>query len=202
MIDADPNQPLQDWFELSGKPENIVIYSDINENNVIDVINAARKKHKYVIVDLEGTASAMVGYAISRADLVLIPLQGSQLDAKQAINAVNLIRRNEQAFEREIPYTMVFTRTNAAIQGRTYKHIFSELSGAEIDILESQLLDREAFRALFSLGGTVYDLSPKDVSNLEAAKENSNALIFDVLQRLTKNSKQTKQPKKSKRRAA
>jgi hypothetical protein len=39
---------------------------------------------------LEGTASMTVAYAISRADLVLIPTQGSQLDAAEAAKAVKL----------------------------------------------------------------------------------------------------------------
>ena len=53
-------------------------------------IEAAARKTPFVVVDLEGTASMMVAYAISRADLVIIPTQGSQLDAAQAAKAIKL----------------------------------------------------------------------------------------------------------------
>ena len=56
----------------------------MTEENIIEEIEAAAQKTPFVIVDLEGTASMTVAYAVSRADLVIIPTQGSQLDAKQA----------------------------------------------------------------------------------------------------------------------
>ena len=67
-----------------------------------------------------------VAYAISRADLAIIPTQGSQLDAAEAAKAVKLIRQQEKAFGREIPYAVLFTRTSAAIRPRTLQHIREE----------------------------------------------------------------------------
>lgn len=189
MIDADPNHPLSDWFIDSGKPENLPVISDVTEENIIDVIEEAQQTHKFVIVDLEGTGSAMVGFAISRSNLVVIPLQGSHLDAKQALKAINLIRRNEKAFNKPINHCLLFTRTKSAISTRSYKHILKNFQDTEIDILESQLLERAAFETMFSLGGTLYDLTTKDVSNLEAARDNSNAIAFDILQRLANKSR-------------
>jgi len=184
LIDADPNHPLQDWYGLSETVDNISVISDITEDNIIDVVDDAHKKAKFVVVDLEGTGSAMVGYAISRSDLVIIPLQGSQLDAKQAVKAIQLIRRNEKAFDRKIKHALLFSKTNVAIQPKTYRHVLAEFTAADVDILESQLLEREAFRTMFSYGGTLYDQSSKNVSNLGAAKDNSSALAFDIIQRL------------------
>jgi hypothetical protein len=54
-------------------------------------------------VDLEGTASMMVGYAMSRADLVIIPCQGSHLDATEAVKAIKLVEGQEKAFQKTIP---------------------------------------------------------------------------------------------------
>jgi chromosome partitioning protein len=89
IIDADPNRPLSQWAEPPGKPERLTVIDNASEDSVIDVIEAAALKTTFVIVDLEGTASMMAGYAMSRADLVIIPAQGSHLDATEAVKAIS-----------------------------------------------------------------------------------------------------------------
>ena len=88
IIDADPNKPLSQWARRPGCPPNLTVLADVTESTVIDVIEDAAATTPFVIVDLEGTASMMVAYAISRADLVIIPTQGSQLDAAEAAKAI------------------------------------------------------------------------------------------------------------------
>ena len=73
VIDADPNKPVSRWAKRPGKPATLTVLSDVTEELIIDAIDEAAQKSAFVIVDLEGTASMMVGYAISRADLVIIP---------------------------------------------------------------------------------------------------------------------------------
>lgn len=114
LIDADPNKPLSRWARLPGKPDNLTVVADVTEESVIEAIEAAGKKTPFVIVDLEGTASMMVAYAISRADLVIIPVQGSHLDAAEAAKAIKLVRAQETAFKRTITFTVLFTRTSTA----------------------------------------------------------------------------------------
>jgi len=41
--------------------------------------------------------------------------------------------------------------------------------------------EREAFRAIFSFGGTVNDLSPAQVSNLQSAAANAQAFAGEVV---------------------
>ncbi len=40
---------------------------------------------------------------MSRADLVIIPVQGSHLDAREAAKTIKLVRAQEHVFKREIP---------------------------------------------------------------------------------------------------
>lgn len=72
-IDADPNKPLSRWARRPGKPDTLAVIADVTEDFIIDEIEKAAQKTAFVIVDLEGTASMMVGYAMSRSDLVIIP---------------------------------------------------------------------------------------------------------------------------------
>ena len=63
---------------------------------------------------IEGTASLMVGYAISRADLIVIPTQGSLLDAAEAVKAIRLVRQYGETAGKIIPTAILFTRASAA----------------------------------------------------------------------------------------
>ena len=180
-IDADPNKPVSQWARRSGCPENLTVIADISEASIIETIEDAARRTTFVVVDLEGTASMTVAYANSRADLVIVPTQGSQLDAFEAAKAVKLIRQQEKAFGRSIPYALLFTRTNAAIRPRTLQHIREEFQKHKVPSLRTQMHEREAFKAIFSFGGTLESLDATQVSNRDAAIKNARELTGEVL---------------------
>lgn len=181
VIDADPNRPVSLWARREGKPASLEVLGSVTEETIIDEIEAAAARAPFVVVDLEGTASMTVAYAISRADLVIIPSQGSQLDAAEAAKAVRLIRQQERAFKRQIPYAVLFTRTSAAIRPRTLQHIRAEFARNGVPMFEAQMHEREAFRAIFSFGGTLAGLNPAQVSNLAGAVTNARAFAAEVV---------------------
>ena len=61
-----------------------------------------------------------VTYAVSKADLVIIPVQGSILDANEAAEAIKLVKRTEKGFGRTIDYAILFTRLPAALLTRNF----------------------------------------------------------------------------------
>lgn len=184
VIDADPNRPVSTWAKRPGKPERLTVLADVTEATIIDAIEAEAARVPFVVVDLEGTASMTVAYAISRADLVIVPTQGSQLDAAEAAKAIRLIRQQERAFGRTIPHAVLFTRTSAAIRPRTLQHIRDEMARNAVPVLETQLHEREAFRAIFSFGGTLAGLTSEQVSGRDAAIANARALGAEIVARL------------------
>lgn len=184
LIDADPNQNVVDWSKLDALPPSLSVVGDIREETILDVIEAGSQGSLFVVVDLEGTASMLASYAISMADYVLIPVQGSQMDAKQAARQIGLIKAQERVIRRPIPYGIVFTRTNPAIVPKTLRHIEASFTDRGVPVLDTRLSDREAFRALFSFGGTVEGLADKGVSNLAAAVQNARAFTAEVIERL------------------
>lgn len=181
VIDADPNRPVHRWAQRPGKPENMTVLQDVTEETIIDAIEHASVGSNFVLVDLEGTASTMVALAISRADLVIIPSQGSQLDAEQAARAVQLVRLNEKRFRVAIPMAVLFTRTSAAIQTRDLKRIEANFEKAGVSVLNVRLTERAPYRALFAYGGTLTSLDPSQVSGLPQAIENAKAYADEVL---------------------
>jgi chromosome partitioning protein len=184
VIDADPNKPVSQWAKRAGCPENLAVIADISESSIIDEIDGAALKSPFVIVDLEGTASMMVAYAISRADMVIIPTQGSQLDASEAAKAIRLIKQQEKAFHKQIPYAILFTRTSMAIRPRTLQHIQDEFRKHGVRAFQTHINEREAYRALFSFGGTLESLNPQHVSNLATAIVNARAFAGEVVSML------------------
>ena len=126
----------------------------------------------------------MVSYAISMSDFVIIPVQGSQLDAKQAARQMKLIKAQERIAGRTIPFVVLFTRSNPAIQPKTQRHIEERFSELLVPIMETRLFDREPFRALFSFGGSLSSLKDKGMSNLPAALANAREFTAEVVERL------------------
>ena len=172
-----------------GKPTNLTVIGEVTEETIVDQIEEAAEKSAFVIVDLEGTASLMVSYAISMSDFVVIPVQGSQLDAKQAARQMKLIKAQERIAGRAIPFAVLFTRTNPAIMPKTQRFIEERFFELQVPIFSTKLFDREAFRAMFSYGGTISGLKDKGVSNLTAALNNALEFTSELVERLRNGNK-------------
>jgi len=184
LIDADPNHPIQTWANSGNAPPGLTIISDVNEDTIIERIEDAASKTPFVVVDLEGTASKIVVYAISQADLVIIPTQGSQLDANEASRAIRVVRQSQKMTKSERPFAVLLTRTSLSIRTRTQAHIQNGMIDAGIPVFETELNERDAFRAVFSFQQTLDGLNSADVANLDKAKLNVWEFVEEVVQRL------------------
>lgn len=184
MIDADPNQHSAKWAAKDGKPSNLKLYNNANETNLIDMIEDAENNHGFIIVDLEGTASMSVGMAISRADLVVIPCQGSQNDAEEAIKTIKNIKQQSRVIGRNIKFAILMTRTSPAITSRGYKAIVNQFKNASIPIFDCQLIDREAFRAMRAFGGILNELPKNEVSGIDKAAINAFSFTKEVIEKI------------------
>ncbi|WNC95583.1 ParA family protein (plasmid) [Paraburkholderia sp. FT54] len=181
VIDADPNHPIKTWAGGPNTPTNLTVVSNADEENMIDVIEEAASRTPFVLVDLEGTAAKIVLLAVSQADLVIVPTQGSQLDAAQASRALRVIKQQEKMSRRAVPYGVLITRTNPVIRTRTTSHLANAFREASINLFETELHEREAFKALFAFNQPLSHLDPKDVSNVDKAVANAEAYANEVI---------------------
>jgi len=181
LIDADPNAPLVRWNERFADmiPPNLTVRGAVG-NSAARVIDEAAQTDPFVIVDLEGTKNVDVSIGLGRADLALIPMQGSQLDADEATNVVALIQTQETVFRRTIPFRVFFTRTSAAIESKGMRDIRCQLRELGVPMLNTSMMEREAFRVPFRIGASLYDITADDVRNPEAAIQNAEALGEEV----------------------
>ncbi len=184
IIDADPEKWISQWGALPGRPANIEIDGNVTEDSIVDLIEDASNRSQFVVVDLEGTASLMVANAIGMSDLVIIPTQGSSMDAKGGAKTIRLIRNQERMARRPIPHAVVLTRTSAAVTSRALRNVQEQLWKAGVEVFETAIVERAAFRDLFDYGGALADLDPAKVSNVEKARINAQSFAGEVLARL------------------
>lgn len=184
IIDADPERWISQWGALPGKPDNIVIIGGVTEESIVDQIEEASAVSQFVIVDLEGTASLMVANAIGMSDLVLIPAQGSSMDARGGAKTIRLISNQAKMARRAIPHCVVLTRTSAAVRSRALKNVQEQLAANGIEVCRVPIVERAAYRDLFDYGGTLADLDSSQVSNVEKACINARDFAGEVVARL------------------
>lgn len=184
IIDADPERWISQWGALPGKPASITIIGDVSEDTIVDQIETAAAEAQFVVVDLEGTASLMVASAVGLSDLVIIPTQGASMDAKGAAKTIRLIRNQARLVRRDIPHAVLLTRTSAAVASRALKNVREQLDKAGIDIFETSIVERAAYRDILDYGGLLSDLDPNQVSNVEKALLNAREFAGEVVAKL------------------
>ncbi|MFO0433109.1 MAG: AAA family ATPase [bacterium] len=181
LIDADPNRPIQVWAKAKKMPANLQVIDNATEDNIVEVIDDAASASSFVVVDLEGTAAKIAVLATMRADLVIIPMQASQLDAHESAKVINVVRQAEMTLRRPIPSRILFTRTNPTIKTRTFAHLAKALTDRGVPVLKSQLHEREAFKAMFSYQRTLEELDPAKVANLDKAIANAQQIVAEII---------------------
>jgi len=121
------------------------VIHNVTEDSIVDLIEAEAKTSLFVIVDLEGTANLMVANAIGRSDLVLIPAEGSSMDARGGAKTIRLIYNQSRMARRMIPHCVVLTRTSVAVRSRTLKTVHERLVENGIEVLRTGICSARLF---------------------------------------------------------
>lgn len=186
LIDADPNAPLIKWHTRGGRTDNLAVIQAERGTSLFELIEEHETRSTFVIVDTEGVADLRAAHAISASDLVIVPSQGTALDQDNAARAIKLIRDQEKPMRRTFPHAVLLTRTSPAIESRGMKAAKRQLTENGIEVFETHLIEREAFKAVFSFNRTLDQLEHEDVSGLVRARENARAFAAEVIVKLKK----------------
>lgn len=188
IIDADPNRPILDW--RSGQSRSTVrVIGNATESTIIKIITDERATQQFVFIDLEGTASRLVSRAISRADLVVVPLQASAVDARQGSRAVSLVQEEEEALSRQINFRVLLTRTSPLIATKLEREIVGALQSAKLPQFATHLNERQAFKAVFARRLGLDELDVNQVSGVAEAMANAERLADELVDVLTPSKK-------------
>jgi chromosome partitioning protein len=181
IIDADPNQPLVRWRRDGGAVDGLDIVGETDDAMLSATIQAASTAASWVIIDTEGAAVSAAAHAIAAADLVVIPTGPSALDAQEAVKAVALVRVAERKLGRPIPHAALLTRLPAAIRSKALKAMVEELLSEGVAILPHALVEKEAFRVMFTLARPLRAVTRAHVSGVETAIVHAEGLLEVII---------------------
>lgn len=180
---SEEKAALKIWERVGPIPKGITLKHDITERDVIREIKSGEGDGRIVIVDLGGAASLLATRAISQADLVLVPIRPSPLDASAAEHIVRMIYIEEETLGRQIPWAAVITAAKN-IKSKHHKKIVADLREADATIIEPELTERGAYQDFFSAGqgGDLHSMSPTltHTNAIENARQFTKA-VLDLL---------------------
>ena len=183
IIDADPQRTLARWSEGKSAFRDIVATPSQNEDLTV-LIDRLQSQYQFVLIDVQGTANQEMVAAMSRADLVLIPMQAKTADAEVATRAIGLLRTQENLFKRSIPHAIVFIRTSPIIVTREEREIRVNVEAAGVPRFTASLNERTAFSHMFAYKCSLGELNTRDTNGLEAAQRNAVELTAEMVQLL------------------
>ena len=183
VVDADPQRTLVSWSTGQSRYKDIVTAPNPG-TDLSDLIDQVSAQYQFVIIDVQGSANQELAAAMSRADLVTIPMRAKTADAEVAASAIGLLNSQQKLFRRKIHHGVVFIATNPVIVTKEERHIRESVKRMEIPCFQTSLHERTAFSHMFRYKVAVDELSSKETNGLEAALENAENYANEVIQAL------------------
>ncbi|MDX3927773.1 MAG: ParA family protein [Shinella sp.] len=182
VLDADPQHWMSRWFEASGDCEGRLSVVPYATMGTIDrQVSEYRGRCDYLLIDLPGSRSPLLAKAVGYADHVLIPVQGSAMDAQGGAHVIELLQYLDEKANIRIPHSVVLTRVNSMVTTRALIAVKELLARRRVHVLDTPIIERSAYRDIFGCGGTLYTMDPRKVSNLDKAQENARLLGEEIL---------------------
>ena len=181
IIDCDPQQWITQWAEISGPLHNLEVISQVSVASLQCHLREMRDQVDFFVIDLAGARDALVTTAIGLSDHVMIPVQGSAMDAKGAAQILDLLAMMKEKANLAIPHSVVLTRVTSMVTTKALLAIKGLLAARGVSVLNTPIGERIAFKELFETGGTLRTLDTARVSNLDKARENAAAFAQEVV---------------------
>jgi len=147
-------------------------------------LEEARATSDYVLIDLPGARSPLLAKAIGLSDHVLIPIQGCAMDAQGGAHVLELLQYLGEKLGMYVPHSVVLTRVNSMVTTRALLAVKGLLAQRNVDVLNTPIIERSAFRDIFDCGGTLHTMDAERISNLDKARENARLYAEEILRRV------------------
>ena len=184
ILDADPQQWITRWHKLSPLDDRLNVIAYVNSATIERNIAENRATTDYFIVDLPGARTSLLATAIGLSDHVLIPIQGCAMDAQGGANVLELMQYLERRANIRVPHSVVLTRVNPMVTTRALLAVKGLLAQRNVDVLNTPIVERAAFRDVFDSGGTLHTMDENQVSNLDKARENARLFAEEMVRRV------------------
>ena len=181
VIEADQNRPFSEWLGQGGKDHGFEIVTALEEDEIVKAIHDATMRSTFVIIDSEGSANLTVARAASVSDLVIVTSNGKPLDQRHAGKAIKYVKDVSMRLGRVIPIRVLLTLQPAVARSRTLKQAEEDMREHGINVFESQLINRDAFAAIFGYCTTLFNLDPAKVNAPGKGYFNAKVYALEVL---------------------
>lgn len=184
VIDTDPQRWLSKWREAADHRVDLSVITYVSATSLQQHVLDNRRKFDHVIVDLPGAQSPLLATAVGLSNHVLIPVQGSTMDAQGGAQVLELLRYLDDRASIKIPHSVVLSRVNSMVTTRALLAAKVLLAKRNVHVLDTPIIERAAFRDMFEFSGYLHMMNQSQVSNLDKAMLNSMAFADEVLKLL------------------
>lgn len=183
ILDADPQHWITKWYERSNAAvlAGLSIVSYVTNNTIDKHVRDNRETADYVLIDLPGARSTLLAKAMGYSDHVIIPVQGSAMDAQGGAHVIELLQYLKAKGDIHIAHSVVLTRVNSMVTTRALQSVKEMLAARQVNVLDTPIIERAAFRDIFGCGGTLYTMDVRKISNLDKARENAETLAREIM---------------------
>lgn len=184
VIDTDPQRWLSKWREAADPRVDLSVITYVSASSLQQHVLDNRRKFDHVIIDLPGAQSPLLATAVGLSNHVLIPVQGSTMDAQGGAQVLELLRYLDDRASIKIPHSVVLSRVNSMVTTRALLAAKALLTKRNVHVLDTPIIERAAFRDMFEFGGYLHMMNPSQVSNLDKAMHNASAFADEVIRLL------------------
>ena len=139
VLDADPQLWISKWHERLGDraPASLSVVPYVTSANLGQHARKLRDEVDFLLIDLPGARSPLLAQALGYSNYVLIPVQGSAMDAEGATNVIELLQYLEDRADIRIPHSVVLTRVNPMVTTRALQSVKELLSSRRVHVLST-----------------------------------------------------------------
>lgn len=181
VVDADPQRWFSKWYEGAALMPRLTVETYVSAPTIQKIVHERRSQWDFVIIDLPGMQSPLLASAVGLSDHVIIPIQGSSMDAQGGAQVLDLLRYLDRKAGISIPHSVVLSRVNPAITTRSMQAVKRLLSEQAIQVLETPIAERAAFREMFDMNRPLRKLDSLQSLGGEKAISNAEAFTSEIL---------------------
>ena len=178
VIDCDVNQHTSAFGEKCEIP-GLSFIGGVDETTILGALRQASAENDMVLVDLPGGSSTLALKALQRSNFVLVPVQPSLPDVKDAVKTIAQIADAEELAGVKIARALVWSRVPTGFESRSAKHVRETVELRALPLFRSTLIERAAYREIHITGQV-----PRQSDAKGAAAVNVTTLAAELLDNL------------------
>ncbi|MBB4187793.1 chromosome partitioning protein [Sinorhizobium terangae] len=181
IIDTDPQRWISRWFDGVEATDTLTVATYVTPASLPRTIAEYRPISDHVIVDLPGAQSPLLATALGLSDHVLIPIQGSSMDAQGGAQVLELLNYLDRRANIRIPHSVLLSRVNSMVTTRALQAVKTLLAERHVRMLDTPIIERAAYRDMFECRTFLHRMDRNRVSNLEKAIDNAERFADEML---------------------